>query len=223
LLLNKKKTIMKTQLPLLLLFFALSYGKAQTIGAFTVLPQPPTNTTPVKIATYITTNNLSNFISKSFTVNSQQNIISLELCYYMTMMTAIGQYVDTFAVGNLNPGNYTIQLLVNMSSTNNSCVPGSNNSATGSFIVTTATGIQESEAQQLFHVFPNPVKNILVIEHLGATDLTCSVRNTLGQVELEQILTRPKEGIDMGPLAPGVYFIELKSAAGTKRLKVVKE
>jgi hypothetical protein len=215
---------MKTLLSFFILFLFIPSIQAQTIVNFTILPQSPTNFTPVKIATYITTGNVSLFISKSFTVNSQQNIIQLEACYYMSMANAFGQYVDTFAVGNLNPGNYTILFKLIMSSTPGSCTPGYTTSATENFTVSqTATSLRENNTLNVISIYPNPVKDMLILEHSGSIAPSCCIRNALGEIVFEQGLVKPGHGIDMTPFAPGIYFVELKSTAGSKRVKVVKE
>lgn len=99
---------------------------------------------------------------------------------------------------------------------------GFTSSVTWSFTTSTTAGINDTN-QNLFSVFPNPVKDILNIKGNGLID-NVEVINQLGQRVLSingSLLANNQ--INLSKLNTGIYFVKVKSASKTEILQVIKQ
>ena len=65
----------------------------------------------------------------------------------------------------------------------------------------------------VFSIFPNPTTNIvhLTIEGQVEYPLQLSLLNTLGQIQLKQLIERPFTVLDLSEISSGIYFIVIRS------------
>lgn len=70
-------------------------------------------------------------------------------------------------------------------------------------------------------LYPNPVKDVLNIKAEG-TDNTMSITNALGQLVMTQHLNSYNNTVNVRSLAPGLYYMTIKGAGGTKVQKFEK-
>ncbi len=99
---------------------------------------------------------------------------------------------------------------------------GFTSSETWSFTTSTTAGLNDTN-QNLFSVFPNPVKDILNIKGNGVID-NAVVINQLGQrvLYIDGSLLANKQ-INISSLESGLYFIRLKANNKTEILQVIKQ
>ena len=98
--------------------FTLS-AQLPTIHAHTIIPASPAPGNHVKIVTHLETPNAAFLVDKLMSM-SQKNI-RLHLCYSHGMATVLTHHVDTFDIGPLPAGVYTVQLDAYMSSAGQHC------------------------------------------------------------------------------------------------------
>ena len=79
----------------------------------------PTANDPIQIMTQITTPSLGNKISKNHYLRN--DTIFLEACYYAGLQTQPQTFLDTFNIGLLNLGKYTIYFKANQSYKSDTC------------------------------------------------------------------------------------------------------
>lgn len=84
------------------------------------------------------------------------------------------------------------------------------------------TNIKPIEAKAMLHVFPNPVKNILLIESEQMID-RIALYNELGILVMERSINNYFEEINLEGLFNAVYFLRLKFEDGSfQRRKIMK-
>ena len=85
----------------------------------------------------------------------------------------------------------------------------------------TGIGIDESEANALIQIYPNPAKKKITIEGEGMREI--EVVNSIGQKVKTVKVTSDKFSIDMSNLARGVYLIHVITNKGIAIKKIVLE
>jgi hypothetical protein len=207
---------------LLLLFIFtcyFGYGQSPMIGTSTVIPQNPTPTDFIKIVTKVTTPNLGVGVELSHTVTTNPAVIKLKGCYGTTMAPALQTFIDTFYVGQLQPGNYTIRHKAYMSSTNQHCTPIDSNEVITNVVVTSTTFLKENNFGGELQIFPNPVSDILFLT--SGNNESAEVFSCDGKVVLE--LKSGTKSFAVSGLANGIYFIRFSEGNKTSVVKFVKQ
>lgn len=77
-----------------------------------------------------------------------------------------------------------------------------------------STSIKPIVADDLFHIFPNPVKENMVVEFSNSGFHTIQVMNVVGDVVLNQSTTNTQLTINVNDLAKGMYTVRIQE--GTK-------
>ena len=73
-------------------------------------------------------------------------------------------------------------------------------------------------------VYPNPVEDVLQVALGSAEDAVLVLRNPLGRVvEVPQVKVGDVVRLEVGELARGIYFLDVKSGVGGRTFKVVVE
>ena len=209
----------------------MSCGKfllAQTPYFFpsTVLPQPASQTDFINIYTKFGTSNTTNKISDSYTVNTAQKTIELELCYWSLNAQSAPTHEDTFAIGTLAPGIYTANLTVNFS-TLSVCSSYTSGSTSFTFeVLSTIIGVLENGFNYNgVMVYPNPVSDILNIDLQGSAPGVDKliVTNVFGQVMREIIQPTQNTEINLVGFSKGAYFLTIQGNRGRRVFKIIKE
>lgn len=217
---------MKKFFTLLLLICLQTLISQPSIQTPTIVPIAPTIFYPVKILTAYGTGNKSYKINKSFMLNTTQKTITLEACFWQSTATQASLQKDTFNVGQLPAGIYTVTFTAIGSFSSSVCVQNINASKTFTFeIFDDAVSVPRESIGPSVSVYPNPVKDLLHVEVPSATAETSllSLYNSFGEVILKDQCVIPDQAIDLSRLINGVYFLEIKSASVPKYMKVIKE
>ena len=214
---------MKKILPLLFLCLQHNFLSAQLpyIGTTTVIPQSPTSADIVKIVTHVYTPNQGILVDIGHTVSYAPKAINITTCYWQGMLTAIQNHVDTFLVGQLQPGTYTINHRTYLSTTQQHCSKIDSNMVMTTLTVSGVTGLKTQDREEATGVFPNPAK-----ESLGIADAkkysTAAIYSVDGRLIRSTELGRSKT-VMVDDLQPGVYFIHLSANDKTVAYKFIKE
>jgi hypothetical protein len=107
-----------------------------------------------------------------------------------------------------------LSLTPSIASTINMTVTGTDANgcqAISSFVVkvNSCNGINEAANEVLFHIYPNPARNILTIATAENTQV--AVINGIGQVVKEIMVSGDHVTLDVSDLAAGVYFVTAKN------------
>jgi len=84
----------------------------------------------------------------------------------------------------------------------------------------TTTGITKVPSQQ-FDVYPNPVKDVLNVQRADEDNAVIRVKDTKGSVLMERTMVGTFMELDVSGLKPGIYFIQLRSSAGSAQTSFV--
>lgn len=77
---------------------------------------------------------------------------------------------------------------------------------------------------QLVTCYPNPSEGIINIKMNSEYPISLSIYNIIGQREIDFLITKEKEKIDLSSLAPGIYFFQFTEKENfiSQNIKVVK-
>jgi hypothetical protein len=146
---------------------------------------------------------------KTQTTSVNGNAIYLSALHCVGMLTFICSESDTFHLGQLPAGTYTVHFQLDMGSLPDPCTPGINPGPNDSlvFTVTTTTGLT-SPVQESFSVFPNPGKEGFTINYSGEASALV-LRDASGRLVYSASEVKPGMYFGMPDLRAGVYMIEL--------------
>jgi len=77
-------------------------------------------------------------------------------------------------------------------------------------------------SSQTVYVYPNPAKDVLVVEHSNELS-ACEIYSLNGQMLVHKKITASQEQVDINTLQAGIYFIRLYSDKGIQTQKFIKE
>jgi len=190
------------------------------IDGVEIIPSNPNSSQEIMAVLTVTTPNQGVFISASAEVD--ENIVSIEACYYSGFLTALQTYVDTVVIGNLSPGDYSYTFTAYQSSSETECVDPVNQINTGIFTVDEANAIEEVE-KDVLTIFPNPSINGRIIVRTDLDIVNIEVFDQLGKVVLvldHSILSSNHE-VDLSALNKAVYFLKLYDRKGNEYVREV--
>lgn len=181
------------------------------IGAHTVIADYATSTL-TKFVTSTSILNQGQHLGTSYTVtppgvSSFFGKIALKGCYHDgQLLPATQTFIDTFNVGFLAIGGYTVTFKVYQSSSSLSCIPIDSNSISFFHDVPIVESLSELELSTKTKVFPNPAQNELTILSIDNSAQSALFLDSSGQIVTQQELGRGRTVINLERLPPGVYF-----------------
>ena len=215
---------------LALLFFL--QVNAQTINSVTVFPPNPTTSDNILILAECTFGYGScNQHTQGYSIAG--NSISSWAFHCLGMLTVICTDTDTFSVGMLPVGTYTVNFQLDEGNGPVPCtpgiVPGPNTNMT--FTVSTPTEVSEAELiSDFFNVYPNPVTSKLTISipmHLEQRTIkSVTVFDVFGrEVSNHQVAVNIPQPItiDVSYWNSGVYFLRITDEKTKRIVKVLKQ
>jgi len=214
---------MKKHPLLLLLITASLFVSAQfpTILSTTIIPVSPTPTDIVKIVTRITTPNQGIIVDLIHTVSHNPKEINLRPCYWQGMATSIQTHIDTFVVGQLQAGVYTIRHKAFMSTTQQHCTKVDSNMVVTTLTVGGLTTKLEELDQKDFSVYPNPVHDKLYVKS-HKTFSEAEIYHLDGRL-VSSIKPNEEGALVVSSLSKGIYFLRISDHSQISRLKFIKD
>lgn len=199
----------------------------------TISPVALYSTTPVVIITKIATNNWATRVNTSFSVNPQSFNIYLNVCFGYGNQYGVAPriFTDTFKVGALPPGTYTVNFSPKVAYSLVSCSLASISNTVFTFEVSSSTpvdvGINESNIHPLnFSFLPNPVFDELEVNFNQQEQhpIHLQLFNLFGQLVYEErfIINETKKKIDVRFLKSGVYYLKLPNGTSELVKKLIK-
>ncbi|MBE0638406.1 MAG: T9SS type A sorting domain-containing protein [Bacteroidales bacterium] len=82
------------------------------------------------------------------------------------------------------------------------------------------TGVKE-EQEFSFKLYPNPVSEILTIDHFSSDEVAVQIVSAFGKIVLAQEFTSSKIELNLTSLPPGIYLVNLTSEGKTASEKIV--
>jgi hypothetical protein len=70
-------------------------------------------------------------------------------------------------------------------------------------------------------IYPNPVENVLHVQHLGENKLM-SLTDITGRIVMDD-MPITIQTLDMSRFKPGIYFLKVKSTGGIRNIKIIKK
>jgi hypothetical protein len=200
------------KLLLALFFLGLSIcvsGQLPTIHPYTLIPVSPKTNDQIKIVTHLETPNAAFGVDKQHTVTPSAQSVKLYLCYAHGMSTVLTHHIDTFAVGQLPQGVYTVQLNAYMSGAGQHCARIDSNSTSFSFTVGGTVGLKDAAPPEKIELYPNPAHDYVTLKPAGVRKVRI--------FSLQGQLVRSGETSSSGRwslegIAPGMYLLEVSGA-----------
>jgi hypothetical protein len=207
--LHAMKHITFTALFLISVFAA----NAQWIDNISIIPANPTVNDNVIFSADVSFPTGSCDIS-SQTASINGNSIYLSSLHCVGMLTFICSDNDTFHLGQLPAGTYTVYFQLDMGSLPDPCTPGINPGPNDSltFTVSSTTGIPSLDVNT-FSIFPNPGRDGFTLKYTGEAS-GIAVRDAGGRIAFETDQVKSGMFFSMSALKPGVYMIELLREEG---------
>ena len=207
---------MKFTFPFLLFLISTPQLLAQgTITGISVFPLNPTSGDDIELHVDV------QFTSGDCQVdNKDHNTNAFAITAYahhcVGLLTVICPTTDTFQLGQLPAGDYTVDFTLTSGFGGPNCSPGiiPDDTEQFQFTVSTSVGIQEIKTEDNF-IYPNPASNILFFKNKlnHAASITDIRGNTVVNIK------SGASELDISHLSSGVYFLQTE----TKRLKLVKD
>ncbi|MBI2722053.1 MAG: T9SS type A sorting domain-containing protein [Bacteroidetes bacterium] len=191
----------------------------------TFLPSNPTTTDNIKVVSENQFGNTSCNMTSS-TITSTNYKIDVTAYHNIGLNNAICYTKDTITIGSFAPGAYKLVYTIRHTSTNNQYGKDSLN-----FTITGPNGVKETEALQHLKLYPNPVKDVLIIESAQPSlteDLDYTLVTILGQELADKkskasILKDNTLAINIKDLPAGIYFIRFNYKGQFLTKKIIKE
>jgi hypothetical protein len=160
-------------------------------------------------------------INSSFLIRN--DTVFLSGCYISGPLQTPGMTRDTFNIGTLNPGTYTIHYKAYLSGNFNFCDSSSSQIKTQTFSVNSPLGIKHLESINQAIFFPNPVQDKLRIQ--GISMQSISITDLSGKkIKEYKLAGETKTSVSLADLAKGIYLVEIRESNGSQiRKKVIKE
>lgn len=210
----------KTLLIFFVLFGTRCFAQQPAVGTMTLMPTVVTQNSILKIITTVTTPAQGVLVDKSYTVTQNPNVIQLRICYGSGMLPATFAYVDTFNVGLLPVGNYSVHFRAYMSSANQWCNKIDSNEVSSTLTVNVSTALSENKklSQQ---VFVAESGNTLVY-NCGNDLLQIEIYNMNGKLE-SSFQVSGSGSKELRHLKQGMYFLRFAEGQKLRSIKFSKE
>lgn len=178
-------------------------AQSPTINGFTVIPQNPTPADFIKIVTKVTTPNQGIVVDINKIVAGQQ--MTLNACYWQGMLPATQTFIDTFMIGQLQPGSYQILHKVYLSANQQWCNKTDSNSVMIYLMMPVTSGINEIRRENTLAVYPNPASERIFLPFYTGNK-SVSVFSPTGALLLKKEV-HGDTGLDISDLPQGLYSI----------------
>lgn len=200
---------------LVFLIFATQLLAQGTVTGISVIPSNPSTTDDIQLHVDVQFSgggcqvDNKNHSTNAFAVSAYAH-------HCVGLLTVICPTTDTFQLGQLPAGDYSVDFTLTSGFGGANCSPGivPDDTEQFQFTVSTTVGLQELQAEADF-IYPNPVSDILFFKkNLKHSASITDIRgNTVANIRAGA------SNVDISHLSSGVYFLQTE----TKRLKLVKD
>ena len=227
------KTKVMNKTILILLFLCGSFTAwSQTIRIDTVeiIPVNPVVTDSVKVGVHMVSTLYS--IKNSDSLSITGDTIHIYYCISISLLTSVTVFTDTFALGTLAAGDYTVRVKAyeTMDTTCNN--PGDSVSASTPFTVTGAVSVDRETPERGFsiHLAPNPAESFqqVVITTEKPENMTIQLFDLSGRLVRDVFSGEVEAGeqsftVDLTGLKSGTYVCKVLTDNNMYHLKAIKQ
>lgn len=193
----------------------------------TVLPNQPSTSSNIKIATRVTTPSIGWKVSSNYNILSSISTIELKGSYCDGLLPGGIPINDTLSIGNLAVGVWTVnfrayygsQFLTNCGITDSVL-------KTVTFTISLTNSIKDDTTPTGFSIYPTLVINDLKIDVIDANaklPIEVVVINCIGEIIESYSLSNKTNLLNLAHLKSGIYFVKLKSDSSTSIKKIIKD
>lgn len=176
-----------------------------------IIPENPTTADSIQFVSLIVTPQLGRQLHSSFSY-TKNGTFKLEKCFWWNTWEALDYFKDTFSIGQLEAGNYTIKVAAFKAHSIDSCFQEPTNDTIFSFYVASVNSIQAFNKTEEVGLFPNPVigEYIHIQKNVEFDQLICM--DAMGRI-VKSLATGRKNDTEfnVSDLRPGMYSILLLS------------
>lgn len=194
-------------------------AKAQTIS---IQPSSPKAGDSVFVFTDFNFPNITLKEYQTYSIDTLLKTINLERCYYTTIFTSPQRWLDTFSIGMLKAGTYTVTL-VKIDSRGPRCgaIIGRDTFATTIQVLPLTNGIHTIEEEDF--VIVNPIEKNIVVQLNNVSSGKMQLVDINGRIAKEMVFDNEAIIQCMADdIARGIYILILQTDNGILRKKVVK-
>lgn len=193
------------------------------IDSLKIIPDAPTTMDSIKVICYSTFGSGSIFLTSS-NININGPSIDIQAYYFVGGFAVITYVIDTIFIGILSAGTYELVYEILDSSGT------SFDMDTTDFIVLQTTTIENLQnlKKNSFHIYPNPIKENLIIKfektnHDAHSISKITIIDIRGKKIYEQITKKNKLIINGKVFSmKGVYFLKIEHNNNLNIIKIVK-
>jgi hypothetical protein len=206
------KNFLATLLATCALFSAHSQSRLQVIDSVKVIPVGITSIDSVKVIAY-THASYSPCRINEFVAIFEANTIIINAKFLVGIGAAHCYRTDTITLAPRAPGSY--ELIFTLTSATYGTFLDAD---TIQFIVQQAVGIGDTPGKGLFHIYPNPTNNRLMLCQNQPTRETFAIAifNATGNLVLAEETNVSLTELDISHLPKGIYFIQITGKQGKK-------
>jgi hypothetical protein len=196
-----------------------------------VIPSSPDTNDVVKIETVVTSYDYGNKLYDSISVSGNQ--VNISMCISSSPFPAFRTFKDTFDIGKLLAGNYSVNILLYKSSSlNNECIPIDSKRAEITFdvIVPTSTKKKFTESKNSVLLYPNPspAHQTLVVNIEKPQQLDITLHDVAGRAVKYVYSGKAVPGehhytINLNKLASGIYLLRVQAGEEILHVKTIKK
>ncbi len=211
------KKLLLTVIPLIV--FNLS-GQAQFINSLSIYPANPSSNDSIYLigSCYFQSGTCN---QKTLNYSIINETIDCDALHCIGMLTYICYDEDTFAIGQLPPGNYTYRYFVNAGFGINPCTPGivPGPSDSLNFTVTSVSGIDDITYNE-FIVGPNPCSDFIEIKCYSNEEKKISIIDMTGKICSQETQTGNHLRINTNDISTGIYLLQLQAKSTIYKSKL---
>jgi len=199
---------------LFLLFFSFSnvFSQPISIDSLSIYPLLPTENDSVYFIINVTHASTSCDIHSPNVNPIQNDTIRVDLSFTAGMLGAICYSVDTFCLGILSSGNYTLIVSIPIFGPN----PPPSPIDTLDFTVNISTSTNSLiNLKDPTRIYPNPSEGLLFVE-IEKNDLELEIADINGRIifskQFNNHSSNTVEKIDLSNFSKGIYFVKIKNS-----------
>jgi hypothetical protein len=191
------------------------YGRGQTISLVTITPASPTPSDSVSLIVETTFAHSAYTVISPVNADTANHSVTIQLFKCKSNNGAPAILTDTFQLGQLPGGNYTVNILLFVATQDVSGNCGGFSmvdSDNPTLYVGTATSVPVTSSSSALRLYPNPASDRLLIDLPEPAQI--SIYNISGQTIKQIAFNGTSETIDISDLPAGIYSCNATASSG---------